>query len=50
MPNRAARRRAASQHKPIRSKDRRQIVLMAAMLLGAAVVAAGLFLLGSALA
>jgi hypothetical protein len=45
MPNRAARRRAASQHKPIRSKDRQQITLMILLILGAAAAAAGLFLL-----
>jgi hypothetical protein len=45
MPNRAARRRAASQHKPIRSKDRQQIIFMILVLVGAAAVAAGLFFL-----
>jgi len=45
MPNRAARRRAASQHKPIRSKDRQQIAFMVLLILGAAAIAGGLFLL-----
>jgi hypothetical protein len=50
MPNRAARRRAASEHKPIRSKDRRQIVLMSLALLGGVAVAAVLFVLAAGLA
>ena len=50
MPNRAARRRAASAHKPFRPKDRRQIVVMGLALLGGIAVVAVLFVLAAGLA